>query len=187
MDKDTYLRFLKALLLNRVPVADAEDIVRFYTEYFEDAGKEKEAEVMTALGSPEELTAKIMEQRAYEEAEGLRPRSNATEYASSPISVLPRWARLSILVLAWIWLVPVVGGLFLAFGIGGLALIVCGACAVAIGIFSSGIGSKLLTLGIALVFVVLGALLLQGAGGFCKILKSSAEKSRRLREEGSAL
>lgn len=187
MDKDTYLCFLKALLLNRLPAADAEDIVRFYTEYFEDAGSEREAEVMAALGSPEELTAKIMEQRAREEADGLRPKSAAAEYADSPIGTLPRWARLAILVLAWMWLLPVVGGLFLAFGLGGIALVVCGACSVAIGIFYGGIGSKLLTLGIALVLIAVGTLLLQGAGGFRQILRSSAEKSRRLRGGETAL
>ncbi|MBP3519783.1 MAG: hypothetical protein J6J87_00380, partial [Oscillospiraceae bacterium] len=70
MDKETYLRFLRALLMNRLPAADAEDIVRFYTEYLEEAGPDKVQEAMAALGSPEELTAKIMEQRAKEEAEG---------------------------------------------------------------------------------------------------------------------
>lgn len=188
MDKDTYLRFLKALLLNRVPTADAEDIVRFYTEYFEDAGLDKEADVMAALGSPEELVAKIMEQRVREEAEGIRPKSRNTENTYEAIYHLPFWGRVAVLILAWIWLLPTVGCLLLAFGIGGIALIVCGACAIGIGvgILAGGLGSKLLMIGIALVLISIGVLLVQGANGFEGILKSACEKSREILGRGDA-
>lgn len=184
MTKETYLRFLKARLLNCVPAEDAEDIVRFYTEYFEDAGSEREAEVMAALGSPEELTAKIMEQRAQEEADGVRPGQAVARYTNSVFDSLPRWAQLTLLALAWVWLLPTVGGLLVTFGLGGIALIVCGACAVGIGVLYSGLGNTLLALGIALVLISIGVLLLQGANGFKQILRSAYERSRTILEEG---
>ena len=55
MSKETYLRFLRAYLINRLPIGEVEDIMAYYTEYFEDAGEGREAEVMAELGSPEQL------------------------------------------------------------------------------------------------------------------------------------
>ena len=43
MSKETYLRFLRAYLTNRLPVGEVEDIMNYYTEYFEDAGESREA------------------------------------------------------------------------------------------------------------------------------------------------
>jgi len=78
MERDTYLRFLRALLMNRVPAAEAEDIVRFYTEYLEEAGPEGEKEAMAALGNPEELTGKIMAQREREDREAAGDRARGS-------------------------------------------------------------------------------------------------------------
>jgi len=68
MDKETYLRFLRSLLATRLPEREVEDIIRYYTEYFEEAGPEREKEVMASLGSPEVLAKQIVEQRQAEEA-----------------------------------------------------------------------------------------------------------------------
>lgn len=174
MDKETYLRFLRALLMNRLPAADAEDIVRFYTEYLEEAG-DKVQEAMASLGSPEELTAKIMEQRAREEAEGLRePDSPAPKAYTVPVrSDLPRGLGIALVILAGTCLVPTLGGMFLGFGVGGIALAVCGALVVAFCAFGAGVGSMLVAWGCGLVMIAIGSLLIQAAKGMLYLLKKA--------------
>lgn len=174
MDKETYLRFLRALLMNRLPAADAEDIVRFYTEYLEEAG-EKAQEAMAALGSPEELTAKIMEQRAREEAEGAQePDEPAPRAYTIPAeSNIPRELGIVLVVLAGICLGPTLGGLFIGFWVGGLALIICGALMIAFCAFGVGLGSMLLAWGGALVMISTGSLLIQAAKGMLYLMKKA--------------
>ncbi|MBO5035253.1 MAG: hypothetical protein J6C43_06580 [Oscillospiraceae bacterium] len=175
MDKETYLRFLRALLMNRLPAADAEDIVRFYTEYLEEAGPDKVQEAMAALGSPEELTAKIMEQRAKEEAEGIRepvdpaPRAYTVPNASG----LPRRAGIALVVFAGCLMVPLWGTLFLAFGGAGIVIIVCGALTIAFCAFGGSVGSMIFSWGTALVLISIGSLLIQAARGSLWLLKKA--------------
>lgn len=175
MDKETYLRFLRALLMNRVPAEDAEDIVRFYTEYFEEAGPDREKEIMASLGSPEELTAKIMEQRAREEAEGIREPSVPVVNGSFALSGsgLPRWLGIILVILAGTCIVPALGGMWLGFGVAGIGLIVCGALMMAFGIFGAGLGSLLLSLGGGLVMISVGSLLIEAARGMMYLLKKA--------------
>lgn len=176
MDKETYLRFLRALLMNRLPAADAEDIVRFYTEYLEEAGPDKVQEAMASLGSPEELTAKIMERRAREEAEGIRePDGPAPGAYTVPVeSGVARWLGITLVILAGICIVPTLGGLFIGFAVGGVALIVCGALMFALlGVLGGVLGSMLLGIGGGMVMISTGSLLIQGAKGMLYLMKKA--------------
>lgn len=67
MNKETYLRFLRAYLTSRLPAGEVEDIMNYYTEYFADAGESREAVVMAELGSPEQLAKQILGERRQEE------------------------------------------------------------------------------------------------------------------------
>lgn len=175
MDKETYLRFLRALLMNRLPAADAEDIVRFYTEYLEEAGPDKLQEAMAALGSPEELTAKIMEQRAKEEAEGIREPVGPTPRAYTVPSGggLPRWLGITLVIFVGCMIVPTLGGLFLGFGAAGIGIIVCGSLIVAFCAFGVGLGSMVFAWGAALVLISVGSLLVQAARGILWLLRKA--------------
>lgn len=175
MDKETYLRFLRALLMNRLPAEDAEDIVRFYTEYLTEAGPDREKEVMAALGSPEELTAKIMEQRAREEAEGLREPSSPSPktYTIPNVSGLPRWAGIALVAFLGFMIVPTMGCLFLAFGGAGIGVIVCGAMVVAFFALGGALGNMVLAWGVALVLISAGSLMVQAAKGIFWLLKKA--------------
>jgi len=175
MGKETYLRFLRALLMNRLPAEDAEDIVRFYTEYLTEAGPDREKEVMAALGSPEELTAKIMEQRAKEEAEGIRePYGPAPKAYTIPnASGLPRWLGIVLVAFLGLMMVPAMGCLFLVFGGTGIGIIVCGALIIAFCAFGVGLGSMVFAFGAALVLISVGSLLVQAARGILWLLKKA--------------
>lgn len=59
----TRFEFMAALEQLLAPLPDAEryDALRYYEEYFDAAGPEKEAEVLAELGSPEALAQKLLE------------------------------------------------------------------------------------------------------------------------------
>ncbi len=58
MNRAEFMRRLTALLQD-VPPAEREEALTYYNEYFDDAGEENEADVIAALGSPEELAKSI--------------------------------------------------------------------------------------------------------------------------------
>lgn len=65
MDRTEYLRALDQALAARVPAQERADILRYYQEYFEEAGPEREAAVMEELGSPWDLAQKLAEEGGY--------------------------------------------------------------------------------------------------------------------------
>ena len=59
MSKQDYLRHLSAALATLVPDRERLEIVRYYEEYFEEAGLEQEAALIQELGDPAALAQKI--------------------------------------------------------------------------------------------------------------------------------
>ena len=62
MDKNTYLKELSRHLSHRIPEQEREDTLRWYEEYFQEAGPEREAEVIEELGSPETVAQRVAEE-----------------------------------------------------------------------------------------------------------------------------
>lgn len=59
MDKLTYLAELAEGLARWVPERERQDILRYYAEYFEEAGPEREAQVVAELGDPWALSCRL--------------------------------------------------------------------------------------------------------------------------------
>ncbi len=59
MDKLTYLAELAEGLSRWVPERERQDILRYYAEYFEEAGPQREAEVIRELGDPWALSCRL--------------------------------------------------------------------------------------------------------------------------------
>ena len=62
MDKNAYLKELSRRLSRRMPKREREDTLRWYEEYFQEAGPEREAEVIEELGSPEAVARRVAEE-----------------------------------------------------------------------------------------------------------------------------
>lgn len=62
MDKNAYLKELSRHLPRRMPEREREDTLRWYEEYFQEAGPEREAEVIKELGSPETVARRVAEE-----------------------------------------------------------------------------------------------------------------------------
>ncbi|WP_310604466.1 DUF1700 domain-containing protein [Anaerosporobacter sp.] len=60
MNRQEFLSELENLLQN-IPNADRQEAIRYYEDYFEDAGIENEEHVIRELGSPEQVAAIIQE------------------------------------------------------------------------------------------------------------------------------
>ena len=70
MDKITYLAQLADGLARWVPERERQDILRYYAEYFEEAGEEREAEVVAELGDPWALSSRLAVEGGYVSREG---------------------------------------------------------------------------------------------------------------------
>lgn len=62
MDKNAYLKELSRHLSRRIPEREQEDTLRWYEEYFQEAGPEREAEVIEELGPPEAVAQRVAEE-----------------------------------------------------------------------------------------------------------------------------
>ena len=65
MDKITYLAELAEGLARWVPQRERQDILRYYAEYFEEAGSDREAEVIAELGDPWALSCRLAVEGGY--------------------------------------------------------------------------------------------------------------------------
>ena len=77
MDKITYLAELAEGLARWVPERERQDILRYYAEYFEEAGPQREAEVVAELGDPWALSSRLAVEGGYvthEKAAAWKPR-----------------------------------------------------------------------------------------------------------------
>ena len=58
MNREEYLKRL-SFLLKDLPEEEIEDAIAYYEDYFEEAGEEKEEQVIKELGSPEKIAKMI--------------------------------------------------------------------------------------------------------------------------------
>ena len=65
MDKITYLAELAEGLARWVPERERQDILRYYAEYFEEAGPDREAGVVAELGDPWALSCRLAVEGGY--------------------------------------------------------------------------------------------------------------------------
>ncbi len=76
MDKLTYLAELAEGLARWVPERERQDILRYYAEYFDEAGPDKEGQVVAELGDPWALSCRLAVEGGYvtqEKADGWTP------------------------------------------------------------------------------------------------------------------
>ncbi len=61
MSREDYLRALSERLSGRMPAKELEKVIQYYADYFDEAGAEREQEVIEKLGDPAEVAATILE------------------------------------------------------------------------------------------------------------------------------
>lgn len=76
MNREEYLQQFKKNLIH-ISDAEKEDAVRYYAEYFDDAGAENEQRIIEELGSPVMLARKISAEAAIKEIDGSNEERNS--------------------------------------------------------------------------------------------------------------
>lgn len=167
MTREQYLFLLRAELSGCLPEEDLEDILRYYTEYFEDAGPERERDVMTELGSPQRLAGKILGRPAEETmtpaAEPYAYGAQEADYVPQTGGGMPRWLFILILVMAAVVAGPVLLGLVFGLGLGGVICVAVGLGLVMGGVGKLSFGGLLYLGGGGLITTAVGLFLLVGA------------------------
>ncbi len=160
--KMTKYEFLGDLsrLLSQLPEEERDEAIKFYEDYFNEAGKENEQKVMEELGTPQEVAKKILQENVSEEEIPVGEAKGEEDTAVNPYMDIQtekesdthhdrerkrKWYqdwdtnKILLAILICIFVVPIFGGLL----IGGLG----GAFGIIVGIFAFGIG--VLALGFA--------------------------------------
>lgn len=90
MNKQIFMNQLESLL-SPISAQERELALQYYENYFEDAGEEKEAEVLKELGSPEEVAKIIFDEVEYKE-EAIKTETANPEGSVSfeqPVNIIP--------------------------------------------------------------------------------------------------
>ena len=166
MNREEYLKRL-SFLLKDLPKEEIEDAIAYYEDYFEEAGEEKEEQVIKELGSPEKIAKMIRDsvQETYEDYQQMSRKDSQKEAKQGS-----RWHMkgrrnrniiLMILILVFVgsWLIPGIFGIVI-----GSAGGIFGSC---VGLLFGGLG--LVGAGIYKMFTTVPYGLLLMGGGFLMI------------------
>lgn len=164
MTKEQYLFLLRAELTGRMNHEEMEDILQYYTEYFEDAGPEQERDVMVSLGSPQRLAEKILGQGPREKMVPMETDYCQMEEPDEKRGLhISRQALIAMAVIGGIVGLPTVLSVVLGLGIGGVICVLVGLGVTGYGIGQFGLAAKLYLGGGGLVVIAVGILMLLGA------------------------
>ncbi len=167
MTKTVFLAKLRKYL-KKLPADEVEDIMRYYSEYFDDAGLENEQRTINELGSPRRIASMILASSAINE--GKKP-STKSGFSSVMWVILAIFASPVALPLAVagaavvIALVVALAAVIVSLGIAAVAIAAGGVAAAVLAIVRGALNSP------ADVFIVIGAALIAvGLGMACVML-----------------
>ena len=187
MSRNEYMKELE-LALRRLPKAEREEALSYYNEYFDDAGPEREAEVIEELGDAKESAAQIVKELALKRLEEPKPERAARKGLSTLWIVLlalcaaPIGLPLLLLVVVFgLAMVLMVFSIFVALFLSGVVF-VAGfyfiPSQLASGIFI--LGTALGESGVGLLLICAGCAsckyIYQGMAGFTKRLLTRGDK-----------
>ncbi len=168
MNKYRYLDMLSNNISSELPADEYNNVMQYYTEYFADAGIEKEEDVIKKLGSPEELAIRIIA-----EYKGKNPSElKAEQPKKKGLSV--GWIIFIAIIGSPLWLALLCVALGVAMAAFGCIAAICG-CAIGLtlgGIFTVFGGVALLFAQPSTGILVIGTGFLFAAAGIGFILLS---------------
>ena len=159
MNKFEYLSKLKNNLMS-LPAKEREAAVRYYGNYFDDAGLSNEQDVIASLGSPENLAHKILnnsnklsltEKKTKKEVKAVRQKLNSRQTIIAVLLVIftfPVWG--SVIAAA----AGIIFGLFIA-----IAAVLLGFISGGILLFCMGVANIVNVISIGLVLIGVGMIL----------------------------
>ncbi len=174
MNRDEWLKQFKKNLIN-ISDMEREDAVRYYTEYFDDAGAENEQKVIEELGNPVMLARKISAQAAIRELSKDKSHDGIGRNHFTIILLLcsfPVWLPLAIVAAVTVFVLILTAFIFVFCAVAaGAALALGGAFGFLVGIVSlfthfingiTVIGAGMFMAGVGLVLFIAGKYLIKG-------------------------
>ncbi|MFC3928613.1 DUF1700 domain-containing protein [Streptococcus caprae] len=166
MTKTEYLAELDRYL-HRLPKADYEEAIEYFTEYFEEAGPEHEQEIMAELGSPREAASDLIV-RLLDEGDELayvspKKQHNLVKIALIGLLAAPMAIPLLVTLLALVFTIVILAGaMIFTVAVIGFALFGSSVFMIVDGLsyVTSGLWTAFLGTGTGLLFLGVGILLL---------------------------
>lgn len=124
--RDEYLAELRRYL-RKLPPDDYESAMEYFTEYFEEAGPENEAQAIRDLGTPKEAASEILQNLLHEDGAHVKDTARTIKIAAIAMLLSP---------LGWLGLL--FGGIFLVASGALIVALVAAAFAVLAALFYSG-------------------------------------------------
>lgn len=187
MTKNEYMKELENAL-RRLPKEEREEALSYYREYFEDAGPEKEVEVLEELGDPKVAASQILKDVAIkrlEEPEKAARKGLSTIWivllalCAAPVGLPFLFSAVVVcLVMAFVFFVLLAVFLFV-----GIVLAGSGIASIAAGFYflPSQLANGLCILGAAFVTTGIGLFLILGGCAICRLIfKGLAGLTKRM-------
>lgn len=172
MSKETYLSLLRTYLTSRLTAGEIEDILRYYTEYFADAGLGQEQAVMAELGSPEALAHQILSERNWEEpvqSPEYPQYDYDGDYVPRESGRLPAWVFFLLVGATIFFAGPVLLGVFLGLGVAGIICLLVGLGVAGSAFTRLSFFGALYEAGGGLIVVAVGVFLLWTLAALCRL------------------
>ena len=188
MRKNEYLNALSSLIRKELPADEYNNVMEYYSEYFADAGPEKEQEVIAELGSPEEIARSVIaEYRGKNPSEVYveKPRKKGVPvglFVAVAIIGSPIWICL---LVAAICILAAVFILALAVAISSIAFMIGGAILGGIGLVAAfkspgnglmAVGAGFMMIAAGVVFMMLSVLFVMLVGKVCNAISDRKKR-----------
>lgn len=166
MNKKAFMEELKRRL-KHLPKEDREDAINYYEEYLADMDLEDTEDVAAQLGSPKEIAREIIanctEKRIDNQKENGGVKNSAAMIWTVILGICAAPFAIpivgAILIILFAFLLVIISFVFVI-GLAGACLVLIGVCSAIAAIFASGIGQRLVCVGMGLIGVAIGVLLL---------------------------
>lgn len=170
VDREHFLWELRTRLQGRVPDSQLDAVMEYYSAYFDDAGPEREQEVIDGLGTPAQVTRQILGERALKDLEKKESRGVLRTLGMVVLAIFAAPIALPVallIALAAILLVALIA-------LGVVMIGVCGVAAVAVGGAAAVLGFGVVLSNWATSLYFLGGGLVLAGMGFLMILVTLA-------------
>ena len=188
MNKDEYLEKLSTYIRKEIPADEYNNVMEYYSEYFADAGPDKEQDVIVELGNPEDIAKSVIAEYRGKNPSDIyveKPRKKGIPvglFVAVAIIGLPLW--LSLLVVA-ICIIAVLFVVAFAVAVSSIAFMLGGAIISGVGIVTAfmspgngmvAVGGGFLMIAAGVILMMLTVLFIMLVGRLCNAISDRKKK-----------
>ena len=188
MNKDEYLEKLSTYIRKEIPADEYNNVMEYYSEYFADAGPDKEQDVIMELGNPEDIAKSVIAEYRGKNPSDIyveKPRKKGIPvglFVAVAIIGLPLW--LSLLVVA-ICIIAVLFVIAFVVAVSSIAFMLGGAIISGVGIVTAfmspgngmvAVGGGFLMIAAGVILMMLTVLFIMLVGRLCNAISDRKKK-----------